>query len=155
MKQNHLKLLSRLLSVCALPITAATANTIDFGKDVYPILNDQCLRCHAAPYEDARGRTKNPKGGLRLDTPEWIMKGYVNDEGETEKVLFPGDADASEFYTLTILPEDHDDIMPSSGDPLTKAETEILKAWINQGAKFGDFKAPTYVNPKSKQAAQK
>lgn len=132
----------------------ADAETIDFGKHVYPILKDSCLRCHAVPYEDTRGRTKKPKGGLRLDTVEWIMKGYVNDEGETQKVVTPGDAEASELYTLTVLPEDHDDVMPSSGDLLTKEQADILKLWINQGATFGDFKAPRYVNPKSKEAAE-
>ncbi len=145
-----------IISICfsGLTLQIAKAETVDFGKHVYPILKENCLRCHAAPYEDTRGRTKKPKGGLRLDTPEWIMKGYVNDEGETEKVVVPGDAEASEFYTLTTLPEDHDDVMPSSGDLLTKKQTDILKSWIEQGATFGDFKAPKYINPKSKEAAQ-
>lgn len=153
MKYLRLKLIT---SICfsGLSLQFANADTVDFGKHVYPILKDSCLRCHAAPYEDTRGRTKKPKGGLRLDTAEWIMKGYVNDDGETEKVVIPGDAEASEFYTLTILPEDHDDVMPSSGDLLTKEQTELLKLWIEQGATFGDFKAPKYVNPKSKEAAE-
>lgn len=152
---NYLRV-TIVASICfsGLSLQYVNADTVDFGKHVYPILKDSCLRCHAAPYEDARGRTKKPKGGLRLDTAEWIMKGYVNDEGETEKVVVPGDSGASELYTLTILPEDHDDVMPSSGDLLTKEQTDILKLWVDQGATFGDFKAPKYVNPKSKEAAQ-
>lgn len=153
MNYLRLKLVASLI-FSGLTLQSANAEMVDFGKEVYPILNDSCLRCHAAAYEDTRGRNKKPKGGLRLDTAEWIMKGYVNDDGETETVVTPGDAEASEFYTLTILPEDHDDVMPSSGDPLTPAQTEILKRWVEQGAKFGDFKAPKYVNPKSKEAAE-
>jgi len=134
--------------------SVAAAETIDFGKEIYPILRESCLSCHSAPYKDSKGRTRKPKEGLRLDTPEWIQKGYINDDGEQEMVVVPGDADASSFYTLLILPEDHDDIMPAKGDPLTKEQTELIKQWINEGAKYGDFKAPKYVNPKSAEAAQ-
>jgi len=135
-------------------VTESVAEEVDFGKQIYPILAESCLRCHAAEYVDKRDRVKKPKGGLRLDTPEYIMAGYQDDDGNAHKVLAPGDAETSSFYKLTILPEDHDDIMPTSGDPLTKEQTELIKAWINAGAKFGDFQAPVYVNPKSKEAAE-
>ena len=150
------QLASKLLSSVSLFIFAgqlAGSDTIDFGEEVYPILKESCLRCHAAPYEDSRGRTKKPKGGLRLDTPHWIMEGYLNDEDVLEPIVIPGDPDASELYTLTILPEDHDDVMPTSGDLLSKEKSDTLKRWIKEGAKFGDFEAPKYVNPKSKEAS--
>lgn len=152
--------MKRLLTLCSTSLFGATlavsaADKIDFGTDIYPILSESCLNCHAAPYEDTRGKTRKPKGGVRLDTPEWIQKGYLDKEGTQHSVITPGDAAASEFYTLTILPADHDDIMPGKGDPLTKAQTDLLKKWINAGAEYGDFKAPVYVNPKSKQAAAK
>lgn len=151
---HRTSLLASSVFFLSLGLQSVSAEKIDFGKDVYPILKESCLRCHAEAYEDKRGRLKKPKGGLRLDTAEWIMKGYVNDEGETEKVVFPGDPEASEFYTLTLLPEDHDDVMPPSGDPLTKEQTEVFRLWIEQGAEFGDFVAPKYINPKSKEAAE-
>ncbi|MEN8725807.1 MAG: c-type cytochrome domain-containing protein [Lentimonas sp.] len=136
-------------------LTAASANEqIYFGKAIYPILQESCLSCHAAPYKDVKGRTKKPRGGVRLDTPEWIQKGFLNDDDEQVAVVVPGDAEASSFYTLTILAEDHDDIMPVNGDPLTKEQTDSIKQWINDGAKYGDFKAPKYVNPKSAEAAK-
>ena len=96
------------------------------------------------------GRTKKPKGGLRLDTVEWITKGYLNDDDETVKSVVPGKPEKSPIYTSSALPPDHDDIMPPKGDTLTKAELTALKQWILQGAKFGGFKAPAYVNPKAK-----
>ena len=40
--------------------------------------------------------------------------------------------------------------MPAKGDVLTKAQQEILKQWVAQGAKSNGFKAPAYVNPKAK-----
>jgi len=128
---------------------SGNAADVDFGKQIYPILREKCLSCHAAPYKDTRGRTKKPKAGLRLDTPEQIAKGYLDDDDNPKKAVVPGKPDQSPIYTTVTLPPDHDDIMPPKGDPLTKAEQDLLKNWILQGAKFGNFKAPVYVNPKA------
>ena len=35
--------------------------------------------------------------------------------------------------------------MPPKGDPLTKDEIEALKSWIQQGAKFGDWKGTKFT----------
>lgn len=129
--------------------SADAADKVDFGKQVYPILREKCLSCHAAAYKDTRGRTKKPKAGLRLDTVEQIANGYLNDDDEQVKSVVAGKPDKSPLYTTTALPADHDDIMPPKGDPLTKAEQGLIKQWITQGANFGGFKAPAYVNPKA------
>jgi hypothetical protein len=114
---------------------------IDFAKQVWPILQESCYSCHREAYKDPKtGRLKKPKGGVRVDTAEWIMKGYENDDGEWEKTVIPGKPGESSFYTLTTLDEDDDDIMPAKGDPLTKEQQGILSKWIEEGAKFGDWK---------------
>ena len=145
-----MKKLTIALILAGVSLTTVEAADIDFGKQIYPILRDNCLSCHAAPYEDTRGRTKKPKAGLRLDTAELIAKGTLDDDDKPKKSVVAGKPDQSPIYTTTTLPEDHDDIMPATGDPLTKAEQNLLKNWILQGAKFGGFKAPAYVNPKAK-----
>jgi len=144
-----MKKLALALIFAGISIPSSEAADVDFGKQIYPILRDKCLSCHAAPYKDTRGRTKKPKAGLRLDTAEWIAKGYLDDDDNPKKSVVAGKPDKSPLYTTTTLPEDHDDIMPPKGDPLTKAEQNLLKNWILQGAKFGGFKAPAYVNPKA------
>ena len=112
--------------------TVQATEKVDFGKDIWPILESRCIQCHKAPYKNKRGRTKKPKAGLRLDSPEHIMKG--SKEGA---VVVPGKPEESSLYTLVILPADDLDIMPQEGDPLTKEQTELIKNWIEQGAKFG------------------
>jgi len=142
-----------ILTVLTLTFTASVnaADPIDFGTDVYPILRKSCLKCHAAPYVDARsGRTKKPKGGLRLDTHAWIMKGYEDEDGKQVAVVVAGKPEQSTFFTSTALDPEHDDIMPAKGETLTKAEQEILKRWVAQGAASNGFKAPAYVNPEAK-----
>ena len=103
---------------------------VDFDKQIKPLLEGKCINCHAAPYKKG-SRTKKPKAGLRIDTREHLLKG--SSDGVVVK---PGDAASSSFYKRTILPADHDDIMPPKGDPLTKAEQAALKAWIDEGAKW-------------------
>jgi formylglycine-generating enzyme required for sulfatase activity len=107
-------------------ITARSQDTVDFVKDVQPILENNCIRCHH------QGKEK-PKGGLRLDKFEDIIKG-----GKSGTALVPGDPAKSLMYTTTVLPLDDDDHMPPKDkeQPLTKAESETLKKWILQGAKW-------------------
>ncbi len=131
--------------------TASAADKVDFGKQIYPLLVEKCLSCHAAPYVDAKtGRTKKPKGGVRLDTVDHIKASYENDDDETVYSVVPGKPEKSTLYTTSALPPDHEDIMPPKEDPLTKAQLEMVKKWILDGADYGSFKAPEYVNPKAK-----
>jgi mono/diheme cytochrome c family protein len=153
MKQNRLSLCGLTLLTIALASATSSnaADKVDFGKQVYPILKENCLNCHADTYVDAKsGRKKKPKGGLRLDTHEWIMKGYEDDDDKWKVVVVAGKPEKSTFFTSTTLDPDHDDIMPAKGDLLTKAQQETLKLWIAQGAESNGFEAPAYVNLKGK-----
>lgn len=103
--------------------TGTQAQTqVDFVKDVQPILEFNCVRCH----HDAKA-----KGKLRLDNKADAFKG-----GEDGVVIVPGDPAKSPLYTATQLPQDDDKKMPPKDENLTKAEAETLKLWIAQGAKW-------------------
>ena len=93
---------------------------VDFAKEIQPILQKSCIECHGV---------EKQKGKLRLDTREAAIKG-----GETGPSIIPGKAETSDFYKRIILPAGHDDIMPKKGDLLNKAQIELVKNWINQGA---------------------
>ena len=150
MKQLPIKI-SLIALAFSLTQSHSAADKVDFGKQIYPILEQNCLSCHAATYVDAKsGRKRKPKGGIRFDTTELIAEGYLNDDDELVKAVVPGQPDKSPLYTFTTLPADHDDIMPSKGDPLTKTQQDLIKRWISEGASFGGFNAPAYVNPKAK-----
>ena len=106
---------------CAVSLEAAQA--IDFNQQIRPILESSCLSCHDA---------EHTKGGLRLDSVAAAKTG-----GEHKgAALVPGDPLKSPLYTSTVLPAAHDDHMPPKGDSLTKEQTEVLKAWIEQGANW-------------------
>lgn len=105
-----------------LSLTIQGQDAVDFSKQVKPILEANCLSCH---------NPENVKGELLMDTRENVIIG-----GEYGPALEPGKPDKSSLYTLTILDPDDEDIMPPKGDPLTKAQTDILKTWIEQGAEW-------------------
>ncbi|WDE95700.1 hypothetical protein PQO03_08215 [Lentisphaera profundi] len=113
--------------------TLASSKSINFEKQLWPILERSCLDCHNKE-RIVDGKRKKPKGGLRIDSPKMIMYGAKGDP-----IITSGDAGGSSFYHLTILDKDDDDIMPAKGDLLTKSETDLIKDWINQGAHFGSW----------------
>jgi len=121
---------STITSILAVGLCSAGLNAApDFKKDVMPILQESCIDCHAAPYKKGT-RLRKPKGGYRVDTRENILKA-----GESEEAgVIPGNAAKSQVYKRIILEEDHDDIMPPKGDPLTPAQQKVIKDWIDAGA---------------------
>lgn len=94
---------------------------VDFKKQVWPILDKSCLRCHGA---------KKQKGELRLDKKQNAFKG-----GESgDPAIVPGKSKDSKLFQLITLPEDHDDFMPAKGDPLTQDQRALIGRWIDEGA---------------------
>ena len=111
------------------PLSAKPVGNIDFNRDVRPILSQNCFACHGPDAHDRKGK-------LGLDTEEG-----------SRKAITPGDIEDSEFF-YRITTSDEDDRMPPSdhGKALKKTEVEILRAWIEQGAKYAEPWA--YVPPK-------
>ena len=66
----------------ALP-PASTRNEVTFARDIKPLLEASCVRCHGG---------QRPKARLRLDTQEGVLAG-----GEEGKVLVPGDSAKSKI----------------------------------------------------------
>ena len=102
---------------------------IDFSRHVLPILEDRCFSCHQEPY-DKNGRTIQPKAGLALNTYELVMKGNLDNT-----VVTAGDVADSYLHEVLVLDEDDDMFMPPKGGPLTTEQIDIIKRWIEEGAK--------------------
>jgi WD40 repeat protein len=90
----------------------------DFARDVLPIIEDNCLRCHSAAAQ---------KGGLILDTHEDIMIG-----GENGTVLVAGDAAKSRLVQM--IRDQIEPKMPPKST-LRPEEIAVFAAWIDAGAK--------------------
>jgi hypothetical protein len=160
-----------LLILLTLTVTAAMAVDVDvdvsklppaskldgitFAKDVRPLFEASCVRCHSGD---------RARHGLRLDTRENVLKG-----SRDHKVVIPGDS-AHSLLVIAAARIDDKTAMPpkprsrpggppgaapqsASGDstgpfadglqrmtmplskPLTPEEVGLVRAWIDQGAK--------------------
>lgn len=94
------------------------AGTVDFEKDIAPIIKASCLKCHSPA---------KTKGKLRLHAEADALK----------KSIKPGKPAESTFYTLLVT-DNEDERMPSEADPLPKEQIELVKKWIEQGAPWPD-----------------
>ena len=107
---------------------------MDFEKQILPIFKESCFDCHQKERTDEKtGKIKKPKGKFRMDSAAMLIKG-----GSEGSNLVPGDAAKSTVYTSVTLPESDDLAMPpeGKGDRLTKEQQELIKKWINEGAKL-------------------
>ena len=105
---------------------AAPVGKIEFNRDVRPILSENCYACHGFD-------PKHREGDLRLDT----FDGATQDRDGARGIV-PGDLSKSDAWQR-IISEDKDELMPppkSHKTPLTARQREILKTWIEQGAKY-------------------
>jgi len=108
----------------ALSVSALAQNQqeerVDFERDVAPILETHCVRCH---------NPTNREGDLSLATDEDLREyGYVV-EG------FPEDS----FLLETVRASNGEPPrMPKEGKPLADKQVQTLALWIAQGAKWPD-----------------
>ena len=105
---------------------AKPADKIDFVRDVRPIFEAHCYKCH--------GPEKH-EGGLRLTSHKNVMQG--GDSGET--LITPGAPDKSRLIQL-ISGGDPDVRMPpeDEGSLLSEAQVKLLTEWVRQGAPWTD-----------------
>jgi hypothetical protein len=139
---------------------AAEKKALTYAKDIKPILEASCLRCHGQ---------QRPKGDLRLDNLEGVLQG-----GKDGKVVVAGDSKHSPLVIAAAQIDDKTAMPPKRGPggpggggprppggsgggdsggaprppgpsgpggfgppakPLTAEQVGIIRAWIDQGAK--------------------
>jgi hypothetical protein len=115
-----------LFTVAATAKPAMADGKLDFGRDIRPILADNCFRCHGP---DAKQR----QAGLRLDLRDEATKKL---ESGTAAVV-PGDPDHSPLIARIISTDETERMPPAESKKiLTAAQKEILKRWIQEGAGY-------------------
>lgn len=103
--------------------------TVDFEKDVKPIFEKTCFRCHGP---------ERPKSRFRLDNRESALKG-----GDNGVDIVPGNSAKSPLiYYVARVAEDIEMPPEGKGEPLTRAQVGLLRAWIDQGASWGATNPP-------------
>lgn len=105
--------------------TAVAARLVDFGREVRPILAENCFACHGP---DEQGR----QAGLRLD----VRDGAFSNRGTFGgPAIVAGDAESS-VLIHRVAADDPGRRMPRGGEALSASEVETLSLWIDQGAEW-------------------
>jgi mono/diheme cytochrome c family protein len=158
-------LVATISPLCAAPVDlsklppASTQQGVTYAKDIRPLFEASCVRCHGA---------ERPKGGIHLDSLEGALKG-----GKEGKVIIPGKSEKSQLVIAVSRIDDETAMPPkpkpgrrgqkgpdgaggahaegsaSSGTnqpsgrrpmgpppkPLTLEQVSLVRAWVDQGAK--------------------
>ena len=120
------KVVSRcsLAVVAVLSVAGCAPSGVSYSKDVQPILSKNCSECHAP------GKEGFLANGLDTTSYAALMKG-----GKFGPLVKPGDALSSSLNML-VEGRAHASIrMPHGKEKLADKEIEILKVWVNEGAK--------------------
>jgi mono/diheme cytochrome c family protein len=112
------------------------AAKVDFAREVQPLLKAHCFQCHGPD---------KALGGLRLDARALAMKG-----GASGVPIVAGSS-AKSLLVTRILGGDGRPRMPLGFAPLTDKQIALVRAWVDQGAKWDE--APVkphwaYIAPK-------
>lgn len=121
-------LAASLWAFCSIS-SKAGESVVSFNRDVRTILSDKCFQCHGPDQESL-------EAGLRLDS---FAGATAMRDGYDRPAIVAGDAAASALMER-VTAHDKDDLMPPPKikKPLTTAEIELLRRWIQQGAKYED-----------------
>lgn len=110
-------------------IPAAAKTQVDFVKDIQPLFEKSCVKCHGG---------EKPKHGYSMETRDATVKGGKSKvaglvEGDGGKSLIVQlIAEAVDDPDYFMPPPDNRDKYPV----LTKEQVALVRAWIDQGAKW-------------------
>jgi hypothetical protein len=100
----------------------ASSRKVSFNHDVRPILSDKCFACHGP---DANKRQSD----LRLDVRDIaVQAGAITPHKPADSTLL-----------VRVTSDSEDERMPPAAaklEPLSEAEVETLRRWIEQGAEY-------------------
>src|SRR6266540_72378 len=97
-----------------------------FRSQILPLLANRCQSCH---------NDKLRLSGLTLESATGLQNG-----GSHGPVVTPGNPQQSRLYRRVAGLEKPS--MPVNGDPLSQAEINLLKTWIEQGAPWPESVRP-------------
>ena len=100
---------------------AATKTGVTYAADIKPIFEKSCFKCHGP---------EKQKGKLRLDSLEAALKGGEN----APNIVAKDSAKSTLVHSVARLVEDEAMPPEGKGEPLSKEQVGLVRAWIDQGA---------------------
>ena len=114
--------------------TVCPAQTVDFARDLRPILSDTCYHCHGPDKE-------NQQAELRLD-----LKSSLYQVHDGVALVVPGNTAKSLLFQRITAKDPAERMPPEDAQvKLSDAQIELIRTWIEEGAVWKDhwaFEAP-------------
>ncbi|MHB9005338.1 MAG: DUF1549 domain-containing protein [Limisphaerales bacterium] len=107
-----------IVAAATVPELPPAAASVDFTRQLKPLLESSCLQCHAHGQK---------KGGYQIDSRELFLQG-----GDSGPGAVAGKS-ADSLVVQLIAGHDPDRLMPAKGEPWTPEQIGLLRAWIDQG----------------------
>jgi hypothetical protein len=110
----------------AAELPPAASRTVEFATDIQPLLQKNCHSCHGPEHQE---------GGLRLDQKQRALIG-----GDSGAEFVAGKSAESRLVRVIAGTDEDFGLMPpkGKGKPLSTEEIGLIRAWIDQGAKWPD-----------------
>lgn len=124
-RQVRFAIIAVILSLAAVVVAEPVrVEPISFNRDIRPIMSDTCWHCHGPGHQEA---------GLRLDIRERATR-----ESESGIIpIVPGDSESSEAIRRIFSNEGWESMPPpDSHKTLTSRQKELLRRWVDEGAKY-------------------
>lgn len=130
---GNIRLAIATLAILGLTFLSGCERQVSFSEDVRPVLAANCAGCHSGY---AEGETST---GLNVTDYASLMHGTRLGE-----VVVPGSAASSTLYLVVSgesapeiqMPPHHEESLAQGrGAPLDRAEVQLIRDWIDQGAK--------------------
>ncbi len=109
-------------TAAAAELPPAATRPVDFAREVQPLFARHCYSCHGP---------EKQKGQLRLDRKADALKGGDSHAPD----ILPGKSAESPLIRF-VAGLDKDLLMPPKGERLSAEQISLLRAWIDQGAKW-------------------
>src|SRR6186713_2820600 len=102
------------------------SRAVDFATEIQPLFQKNCISCHGPEHQE---------GGLRLDQRQRALTG-----GDSGAEIVAGKSAESRLVRVIAGTDEDFGLMPpkGKGKPLTPEEIGLIRAWIDQGAKWPD-----------------
>lgn len=120
---RHIESISLIVLALALA-TGCSSKPVSYAAQIQPILNKNCMECHA------QGKKGEKKSGLNMETYAQLMTGT-----RFGPVIVPGNSISSTLVRLIDQKADAKINMPHEKGKIPENDIALIKTWINEGAK--------------------
>ncbi len=127
MKMNRLPFLLVLLAAFALGLSCQKkpeVRPVDFVTQIKPLLQSRCVNCHHS--------------GAMFGDLSFENRALAMQPRKKGPIIVPGQPGTSQLYIALTLPDPDKKAMPPTGHRIPNPEVELVKRWIEEGAKWPD-----------------